>query len=167
MPLPKLKNSLSMKLALDSVLQIRELVFQLWQLHPKKLSKTISETSSKWSRFGPVSETWGLANFQPILGIKLLASRYAGSVRQPPLVLASSSTLANVPSSRDRCYNTFLAQTCLASLITFAQPTLSGTPYNDYELFEQQNLRQGILYGFEMGHFRPHFRCRFITIKRK
>ena len=61
MPLPKLKNSLSVKLALDSVLQIRKLVFQLWQLHPKKLSKTISETCAKWLQFGTVSETWGLA----------------------------------------------------------------------------------------------------------
>ena len=39
MPLPKLKNSLSVKLALDSVLQIRELVFKLWQLHPKNYPK--------------------------------------------------------------------------------------------------------------------------------
>ena len=31
----------------------------------KKLSKTISETSAKWSQFGAVSETWGLA-FYPI-----------------------------------------------------------------------------------------------------
>ena len=56
MPLPKLKNSLSVKLALDSVLQILELVFQLWQLHPKN----VSETRAKWSRFGAVSETQGL-----------------------------------------------------------------------------------------------------------
>ena len=74
MPLSKLKNYLSVKLALDSVLNIRKLVFQLWQLHPKKLSKTISETCAKWSlfgtvsetctkwsHFGTVSETWGLA----------------------------------------------------------------------------------------------------------
>ena len=39
MPLPKLKNSLSVKLALDSVLQSHELVFQLWRLHPKKYPK--------------------------------------------------------------------------------------------------------------------------------
>ena len=58
MPLPKLKNSLSVKLALDSVLQIRELVFQLWQLHPKN----VSETGAKWSQFGTVSETWGLTS---------------------------------------------------------------------------------------------------------
>ena len=56
MPLPKLKNTLSVKLALDSVLQIRKLIFQLWQLHPKKVSKT----TAKWSRFGAVSETRGL-----------------------------------------------------------------------------------------------------------
>ena len=56
MPLPKLKNSLPVKLALDSVLQIHELVFQIWQLHPKN----VSETGSKWSRFGAVSETRGL-----------------------------------------------------------------------------------------------------------
>ena len=62
MPLPKLKNSLSVKLALDSVLQIRKLVFQLWQLHPKK-SKTVSETCSKQSQFGAVSETRGLASW--------------------------------------------------------------------------------------------------------
>ena len=61
MPLQKLKNYLSVRLALDSVLQIRELVFQLWQLHSKKLSKTVSETCTKWLRFGTVSETWGLA----------------------------------------------------------------------------------------------------------
>ena len=61
MPLPKLKNSLSVKLASDSVLQICELVFKLWELHPKKLSKTISETGTKWSQFGAVSETRGLA----------------------------------------------------------------------------------------------------------
>ena len=61
MQLPKLKNCLSVKLALDSVLQIRELVFQLWRLHPKQLSKTVSETRAKWSQFGAVSETWGLA----------------------------------------------------------------------------------------------------------
>ena len=40
MPLPKLKNSLTVKLTLDSVLWIRELVFQLWQLHQKKYPKT-------------------------------------------------------------------------------------------------------------------------------
>ena len=39
MPLPKLKNSLSVKLALDSVLQIRKLVFLLWLMHPKKYPK--------------------------------------------------------------------------------------------------------------------------------
>ena len=61
MPLPKLKNSLSVKLALYSVLQICELVFLLWQLHPKKLSKSVSETCAKWSQFGKVSETQGLA----------------------------------------------------------------------------------------------------------
>ena len=58
MPLPKLKNSLSVKLALDSVLQIHKLVFQLLQLHPKN----VSETGAKWLRFGAVSETWGLTN---------------------------------------------------------------------------------------------------------
>ena len=57
MPLPKLKNFLSVKLSLDSELQIHELLFQLWQLHPKKVSKSISETPAKWSRFGAVSET--------------------------------------------------------------------------------------------------------------
>ena len=57
MPLPKLKNYLSVKLTLDSVLQIRKLDFLLWQLHPKNLSKTVSETCAKWSRFGTVSET--------------------------------------------------------------------------------------------------------------
>ena len=30
-------------------------------MHPKKLSNTISETCAKWSRFGTVSETRGLA----------------------------------------------------------------------------------------------------------
>ena len=47
MPLPKLKNSLTLKLALDSVLQIRELVFQLCQLHPKiypKLSVKLAQS---------------------------------------------------------------------------------------------------------------------------
>ena len=63
MPLPKLKNSLSVKLTLDSVLQIPELVFQLWQLHPKNYPKTVSETGAKWLQFGAVSETWGLALF--------------------------------------------------------------------------------------------------------
>ena len=62
MPLPKLKNSLSVKLALDSVLQIRKLVFQLQQLHPKKVSTTVSETLTNWLQFGAVSETWGLAS---------------------------------------------------------------------------------------------------------
>ena len=51
MPLPKLKNFLSVKRALDSVLQICELVFQFWQLHTKKLSKTVSETCAKWLQF--------------------------------------------------------------------------------------------------------------------
>ena len=61
MPLPKLKNCLSVKLALDSVLQIRKLVFILANCMQKKFSKTISETCAKWLRFGGVSETWGLA----------------------------------------------------------------------------------------------------------
>ena len=68
MPLPKLKYSLSVKLALDSVLQIHELIFQLWQLHPKKLSKALSETCAKWSQFGTVSETQGLAKIPPVDG---------------------------------------------------------------------------------------------------
>ena len=38
-----------------------KLVFVLWQLRPKK-SQTISETRSKWSRFGAVCETRGLAS---------------------------------------------------------------------------------------------------------
>ena len=56
MPLPKLKNSLSVKLALDSVLQIHELVFSFGNC----IQKTVSETLAKWSRFGAVSETQGL-----------------------------------------------------------------------------------------------------------
>ena len=56
MPLPKLKNSLSVKLALD--LQIS---FLTLAIASKKLSKIISETRTKWSQFGTVSETWGLA----------------------------------------------------------------------------------------------------------
>ena len=56
MPLPKLKNSLSVKLTLDSVLQICELVFSFGNCIPK----TVSETHAKWSQFGAVSETWGL-----------------------------------------------------------------------------------------------------------
>ena len=56
MPLPKLKNSLSVKLALYSVLQIRKLVFSFGNC----IQKTVSETCVKWSRFGAVSETRGL-----------------------------------------------------------------------------------------------------------
>ena len=58
MPLPKLKYSLSVKLALDSVLKIRELVFQLWQF----IQKNVSETGAKWTQFGAVSETRGLTS---------------------------------------------------------------------------------------------------------
>ena len=58
--MPKLKNSLSVKLAIDSVLRIPELVFLALALASKKISKTVSETRAKWSQFGTVSETRGL-----------------------------------------------------------------------------------------------------------
>ena len=44
--------------------------FYLWRLHPKKLSKTVSETRAKWWQFGTVSETWGLGKkVQPMTEI--------------------------------------------------------------------------------------------------
>ena len=60
MPLPKLKNSLSVKLSLDSVLDL-QISFSALAIASKKLSKTVSETRAKWSQFGAVSETLGLA----------------------------------------------------------------------------------------------------------
>ena len=36
-------------------------------MHPKKLSKTVSETGAKWSGFGEVSETWGLAPLYQVI----------------------------------------------------------------------------------------------------
>ena len=62
MPLAKLKNSQSVKLALDSVLQIRKLVFQLQQLHPKNYPKPSVKLSQIGCKFGAVSETCGLAS---------------------------------------------------------------------------------------------------------
>ena len=56
MPLPKLKNTLSVKLALDSVQQIANQFFSFVNC----IQKNVSETGAKWSQFGAVSETWGL-----------------------------------------------------------------------------------------------------------
>ena len=60
MPLPKAKKLLSVKLALYSLLQFVNQFLAL-AIASKNLSKTVSETCTKWSRFGTVSETRGLA----------------------------------------------------------------------------------------------------------
>ena len=51
MPLPKLKNPLSVKLAIDLRISFLALVIA---------SKTVSETHANWSQFGTVSETRGI-----------------------------------------------------------------------------------------------------------
>ena len=56
-PLPKLKNSLSVRFcAIDLQISFLALVIA------SKKSKTINETCAKWSQFGAVSETQGLAS---------------------------------------------------------------------------------------------------------
>ena len=64
MPLPKPINLFVSETRLRFCAIDCELVFYLWQLHPKK-SKTVSETHAKWSQFGSVSETQGLAFYYP------------------------------------------------------------------------------------------------------
>ena len=51
----------SAKLAPSLVLLIRELILAL-ALALEKAPETVSKTGRKWSRFGAVSENWGLAN---------------------------------------------------------------------------------------------------------
>ena len=55
MPLPKLKTCLRF-CAIDLQISFLDLA-----IASKKISKTISETRTKWSQIGAVSETWGLA----------------------------------------------------------------------------------------------------------
>ena len=53
MPLPKLKTCLRF-CAIDLQISFLDLA-----IASKKISKTISETRTKWSQIGAVSETWG------------------------------------------------------------------------------------------------------------
>ena len=60
MPLPKLKNLFVSETCLRFCAIDLQIIFLALGLHPKK-SITIIETCTKWSQFGIVSETRGLA----------------------------------------------------------------------------------------------------------
>ena len=60
MPLPKLNNLLVSESCLRFCAKDLQMSFLALTIASKK-SKTISETCAKWSQFGAVSETWGLA----------------------------------------------------------------------------------------------------------
>ena len=49
-------------------------------MHPKNISKTVSETCAKWSQFGAVSETQGLA-----LGVEVRLNLYLMSISEQVL----------------------------------------------------------------------------------
>ena len=64
MPVSLTKNfGQSAKLAPSLVLLIRKLFFLALALALEKAPETVSEADRKWSRFGTVSETWGLPNY--------------------------------------------------------------------------------------------------------
>ena len=74
-----------MKLAIDS-----QISFLALAIASKKLSKTISETHTKWLQFGTVSETWGLA-----LSLGLIVSLHfvsKASMKRPLALAASAET---------------------------------------------------------------------------
>ena len=59
--MPKLKNLFLSKTCLRFCAIDLQISFLALAIASKKISKTISETCTKWLRFGTVSETWGLA----------------------------------------------------------------------------------------------------------
>ena len=61
MPLPKLKNSFVSETGIRFCAIDLRISFLALAIASKKISKTISETCTKWLQFGTVSETWGLA----------------------------------------------------------------------------------------------------------
>ena len=61
MPLPKLKNLFVSETCLRFCAIDLQISFLALVIATKKKSKTVSETCAKWSQFGAVSETWGLA----------------------------------------------------------------------------------------------------------
>ena len=61
MPLQKLKNSFVSETGIRFCAIDLQISFLALAIASKKLSKAVSETRTKWSRFGAVSETWGLA----------------------------------------------------------------------------------------------------------
>ena len=60
MPMPKLKIFVSETCLRFCAIDL-QISFLALAIASKKILQTVSETCAKWSRFGEVSETWGLA----------------------------------------------------------------------------------------------------------
>ena len=61
MPLLKLKKLFVSETCFRFCAIDSRISFLALAIASKKLSKTVSETCSKWLQFGAVSETWGIA----------------------------------------------------------------------------------------------------------